>query len=179
MNVFVVLFRGINVSGQNIIRMKDLKESLSSLGYHNIQTYIQSGNMIFESKSSNIDKFQNQIKKLILHDFGYKVQIMVFTKKYFLDIFQNNPLIQFNDLDTKKLCVTFLDHCPDKKLLDEITYDIPETIVLNDKVLYLYYLNGIRRTKLNSIFIERKLKTVSTTRNWNTISKLSEILLKN
>ncbi len=178
MNLFIALLRGVNVSGRNIIKMSDLKESLSSLGYQNIQTYIQSGNIIFASDSSNIEILQNQIKKLILRDFGYTIQVMVFTKNYFLRVFQNNPLIGITDIDYKKLCVTFLNISPDQNLLEEITHDFSEKIILDEKVLYLFYPNGIGRSKLNSNFIDKKLKTISTTRNWNTISKLSQKLLR-
>jgi uncharacterized protein (DUF1697 family) len=176
MNLFVALLRGINVSGHNIIKMIDLKQSLSSLGYQNIQTYIQSGNVIFESKSKDISKFENQIQRQIQKDFGHTVFVMVFSKEYFLEVFHNNPLIKNNDLDTKKLNVTFLNTSPDKKLLEDLTQTFPEKIILNDKILYIYYPNGGGRSKLNSSFIERKLKVVSTSRNWNTVTKLSQIL---
>ena len=73
MNLFIVLLRGINISGHNIIKMNDLKQSLSSLGYQKIQTYIQSGNIIFESDHTDIEILQDQIIKLILRNFGYTV----------------------------------------------------------------------------------------------------------
>ena len=176
MNLFVILLRGINVSGHNIIKMIDLKQSLSSLGYQNIQTYIQSGNVIFESKNKDISKFEKEIEEQLQKDFGHTVFVMVFSKEYFLDIFHNNPLIKNNDLDTKKLNVTFLNTFPDKKLLEDLTQTFPEKIILNDRVLYIYYPNGVGRSKLNSSFIERKLMVVSTSRNWNTVTKLSQRL---
>ena len=80
---------------------------------------------------------------------------MVFTKTYFLRVFQNNPLIGICDIDYKKLCVTILNSIPGQNILKEITDGFPEKFILDKKVLYLYYPNGIGRSKLNSNFIKR------------------------
>jgi len=178
MSLFVVLLRGINVSGHHIIRMNDLKTSISLLGYQNIQTYLQSGNVIFTSEEKNLKKIEDELQRLIKKDFGYNVPVVVFTKEYFLKIFRNNPLLKASNFDLKKLAVVFLDQIPEKELINSFNIDnYPEKIIIVDRVIYLYYPNGIGRSKLNNKLIERKLKVIATARNWNTVSNLNQKLL--
>ena len=176
MHLFVALLRGINVSGHNIIKMSDLITSLSTLGYQNLQTYIQSGNVIFESENNDHRQLKHQIEKQIENDFGYTVTVMVFSKEYFLNVFQNNPLLKYDDIDPKKLYVAFLNKTVNHELLNDLIQNYPEKIILVDKIIYLYYTNGYGKSKANNYFFERKLKVVATTRNWNTIINLNRIL---
>ncbi len=176
MNGYVVLLRAINVSGHHIIRMKDLLVSLSSLGYQNIQTYLQSGNVIFESENNDITQIKEQIRDKILNDFGHDITVMVFFEKYFIEVYQNNPLLKQMDIDKKKLYVAFLNTSPDQALLSEIVKNIPEIIIMVDKILYVYYTNGYGRTKVNNNYFEKRLKVIATTRNWNTVSNIYQKL---
>ena len=161
MNGYVVLLRAINVSGHHIIRMKDLLVSLSSLGYQNIQTYLQSGNVIFESENNDITQIKEQIRDKILNDFGHDITVMVFFEKYFIEVYQNNPLLKQMDIDKKKLYVAFLNTSPDQALLSEIVKNIPEIIIMVDKILYVYYTNGYGRTKVNNNYFEKRLKVIA------------------
>ena len=177
MNKYVVLLRAINVSGHNIIKMKDLVVSLSSLGYQNVQTYLQSGNVILESESKDITLLEDQIKDQILNDFGHDISLMIFSKKYFCEIHQNNPLLKSKGIDQKKLYIAFLNRSPDPALLSEAVKMFPEKIIMIDNILYVYYTNGYGKTKVNNYFFEKKLKVVATTRNWNTVSNIYQKLL--
>lgn len=177
MNKYVILLRAINVSGHHIIKMKDLLVSLSSLGYQNIQTYLQSGNVIFESENNDVTQLEDQIRDQILNDFGHDITVMVFFEKYFIKVYQNNPLLGQKEIDQKKLYVAFLNTSPDQVLLSEIVKKFPEIIIMVDKILYVYYTNGYGRTKVNNNFFEKKLKVIATTRNWNTVSNIYQKLI--
>ncbi len=179
MILFVALLRGINVSGHHMIKMNDLKISLSSLGYQNIQTYLQSGNVIFASKEENLKKTEALIEKQIQIDFGYDIPVMVFTKEFFLKVFRNNPILKTNNLDFKKIAVAFLDQIPEKELINNFNIEnYPEKLIIVNRIIYLYYPNGIGTSKLNNNLIESKLKVISTVRNWNTVSNISQKLLQ-
>lgn len=177
MNKYVVLLRAINVSGHHIIKMKDLVVLLSSLGYQNIQTYLQSGNVIFESENNDVTQLKDQIRNQIQNDFGHDITVMVFSKKYFIKVYQNNPLLRQKEIDKKKLYVAFLNTSPDQALLSQIIKYFPEIIIMVDKILYVYYINGYGRTKVNNNFFEKKLKVIATTRNWNTVSNIYQKLV--
>ncbi len=177
MNKYVVLLRAINVSGHHIIKMKDLLVSLSSLGYQNIQTYLQSGNVILESENNNVTQLKGQIRNQIQNDFGHDIAVMVFSKKYFVEVYKNNPLLKQMDIDKKKLYVAFLNISPDQVLLSKVIKNFPEIIIMIDKILYVYYTNGYGKTKVNNNFFEKKLKVIATTRNWNTVSNIYQKLI--
>jgi uncharacterized protein (DUF1697 family) len=178
MSIYIALLRGINVSGYNKIKMADLKDSLSSLDIKNIQTYLQSGNVIFESSISTISELERQIKVKILKDFRYEIPVLVLTKESLNKVFKNNPLLDDTSLDIKKIYTVFLAKTPVKEMFREIQSnpDFPESMVLKNRIIYLYYTNGYGRSKVNNNFFERKLKVAATTRNWNTISKLHELV---
>lgn len=179
MELYVALLRGINVSGHRMIKMNDLKVSLSSLGFQNIQSYLQSGNLIFATLEKDKKKMEDMIKNQVLNDFGYDVPIIVFAKEFFLKVFKNNPiLLKSKDLDFKKLAVSFLDQSPEKEKINNFNIEgYPEEIIIDGRVIYLYYPNGMGGSKLNNNLIENKLDVIATIRNWNTVSKISQILL--
>ncbi len=177
---FIALLRGINVSGHNKIKMVDLKNSLSTLHYNDIQTYLQSGNIIFESLNSNTSELENQIGNKILSDFEYDISLLVLSKKVFVSIKKNNPFIIDKSIDIKKLYTIFLTKEPDKELFDQIKNNpnFPEEMILHNNVIYMYYINGYGKSKVNNNFFEKKLKVMATTRNWNTVCNLNDKLVQ-
>lgn len=177
MATYIALLRGINVSGRNTIKMIDLKQLFIELGYRKVTSYIQSGNMIFDSNITEQSEIEQQIKNAINQTFGYSVHVLVLSKKYLAAIFKSNPFIQKTNIDTSKLHVTLLSDEPFSEGIEQIkelstNQDAFEII---DICIYLYCPNGYGNTKLNNILFERKLKSSATTRNWNTISKLREL----
>lgn len=116
MNTYVALLRGINVSGQRMIVMKDLKALLIKAGYEDVMTYIQSGNIVFKSQETDTKKLTKSIAELIHHQYGFEVPVMVLTKDDIITLLTHNP---YDDgkKDIAKLHVTLLDMAPDTKLL--------------------------------------------------------------
>lgn len=174
MNVYIALLRGINVSGKNKIKMVELKQLILDLGFKNVQTYIQSGNVIFSSEEQNTSKIEKLIIDEIKKQFNYSVKVLVLQKEELELVFKSNPFIKDNSLDFKKIGITFLKEIPTEEGITKVktlaTKD--ELVIFENKAAYLYSPNGFGSTKLTNNAIENKLKTTATTRNWNTISKL-------
>jgi uncharacterized protein (DUF1697 family) len=176
MSTYIALLRGINVSGQKLIKMTDLKELFEAQGFQNVQTYIQSGNVIFSSKEKSSDKIKNIISNSIKQKFGFDVGLLVITPDKIEYVLKNNPYIK-KKKDIDRLYVTFLSDLPSSeniKKLNLIDYS-PEEYIMDDKLVYLHVPNGYGKAKLNNNLFENKLKVEATTRNWKTINKLWEL----
>lgn len=177
MTTYISILRGINVSGQKSIRMIDLKALYESLGFTNVITYIQSGNVIFKTSSElNSNELAQKIEQAILKKYNFEVPVIIRSVKEWNIVTKNNPFIA-PTIEEGKLYVTFLNREPDKILLDSINkLDFtPEQFKITGKEIYLYCPNGYGNTKLSNNFFEKKLKTQATTRNWNTVLKLLEL----
>lgn len=172
MKTYISLLRGINVSGHKKIAMADLKALYEDLGFKNITTYIQSGNVVFESESNaNIDQM---IAKAIFKAYQFEVPVVVKTVAELNNIIKNNPFVADGSIDPDKLHVTFLATKPDPKNIAALAtknYE-PDQYHIIDTAVYLHCPNGYGRTKLNNSFFENKLKTIATTRNWKTTQQL-------
>ena len=177
MATYISLLRGINVSGQKKIQMAELKSLYVSLDFENVLTYIQSGNVVFNSTENDESKLTNQISDKILEVFGFDVKVIIRTKNDWVKVIENNPFIKRSGIDPKKLHVTFLSQEPseiNQDELDKVKHDTEEYVVMGEEI-YFYCPEGYGRTKLSNNFLERKVKVTATTRNWNTVNKLLEI----
>ena len=173
MSNYVALLRGINVSGQKIIKMEDLKKIFESLKFENVKTYIQSGNVIFESKESNLEILTIKIEKFLKAKLGYEVTVIIRTMEKMKEIVACNPFKKNKDKDAKPY-VTFLSKKPEY---------IKIPLVSNDKSVEVFSIIDYdafslsRKVKGKSgfpnSFLESKLKIHATTRNWNTVSKIA------
>lgn len=179
MNNYVAVLRGINVSGQRMIAMKDLKALCVKEGFNNVMTYIQSGNIVFESDESDTEKLEKIISEMIKNHYNFDVPVMVLTSEELKDIYTNNPHITDNK-DISKLHVTLLGKIPETKLIESIRDEKLQSdeCVIGEKVIYLYCPDGYGMTKFSTTFFEKKLATLATTRNWKTITALIELLKK-
>ena len=176
MKKFIALLRGINVSGQKIIKMSDLKSLFEDLGFHDVATYIQSGNVVFSSKEKSGEKLEAKISSTIKNKFGFDAQVVVINPEEIEYVLKNNPFIK-RKKDTNKLCVTFLSETPSVvniEKLSAINYS-PEEYFIEGKHIYLFVPNGFGKAKLNINLFENKLKVVGTSRNWKTVKALSEL----
>ena len=173
MNTFIVLFRGINVSGQKKIKMAELKNHLQDIGLTSIETYIQSGNVIVQT-TWDVSTLNQKIIEKIEKEYGFSVELITRIPADLKNVIKKNP---FGHKDLQRLYVTFLSEIPanDKVLaLRQVDYS-PEEFVLHNDVIYFYSPLGYGRAKMNNNFFENKLKVSATTRNWKTVNKLLEI----
>jgi len=176
MKKFIALLRGINVSGQRLIKMSDLKILFEKVGFKGVETYLQSGNVIFTSKETSTEKLSLKISSTIKKQFGFDVQLIVVTLKEIEQVIKKNPFIK-KKKEAEKLYVVFLAEKPlieNMDKLNSIDY-APEEYIIDEKYIYLFVPNGYGKAKLNNNLFENKLKVFGTTRNLNTIKALFEL----
>jgi uncharacterized protein (DUF1697 family) len=171
MNTYIALLRGINVGGHKKMPMAELRGLLSNAGFKNVQSYIQSGNVIIESSEEQINTIEEQIKTSILNYFGFDVPVIVKTRKDLKRIFDNCP---FSKEKKKKSYFTILHNRPNDELVkiaSKKVYEGEEYLIIND-CIYYFCEKGYGQAKFNMNLFERKLKTASTSRNYRTMVKL-------
>ncbi len=171
MKTYIVLLKGINVGGHKKVPMAELRELLTKSGFKNVQTYIQSGNVILQSSEKDIRKIEEIIKNAILNYFGFEVSVLVITKPNLQRIFDDFP---FSEEKKKASYFMMLHHAPSEalvKVASEKVYEDEEYIILND-CIYYFCAKGYGQAKFNVNFFERNLKTFATSRNYNTMVKL-------
>ncbi len=177
MERYISLLRGINVSGKNVIKMASLRTSFERIGFHDVTTYVQSGNIIFSVKKSSIKKLEQIISQQIKNEFGLEIPTIVLTTKTLEEVIAGNPFVK----DTKKnpafFHITFLKTTPENVDMNEIEAKKMEgeEIMFVTHAFYLYCPLGYGNTKLNNNFLEKKLKIIATTRNWKTTNELLRI----
>ena len=178
MTAFVSLFRGINVGGHQQVRMDELKALHASLGLRDVVTYIQSGNVVCTSDDTNMTQLRQQIEEGFAQKFGFRVNVILRTAADLDAIIANNPFQSQSIQEPKRLLVLFLATSPESSGLEDLqkTYSGPEELRLIGQDLYIYYPNGIGRSKLSLTLLEKKLKAVGTGRNWNTVLQLQKML---
>jgi uncharacterized protein (DUF1697 family) len=174
-HTYISLLRGINISGQKIIKIDELKKLYESCGFRNVKSYIQSGNIIFEFPSDSPEKLVKIIEKTIKDTFSFDVTVIMRTPDEFEKITQINPFAKTKPVE--RLYVTFLSDTINERKTDLLNNykSGDEDFRLIGKELYLYYPNGYGKTKLTNNIIEAKLGVKATTRNWNTVNKLFEM----
>ena len=177
MLTYISMLRGINVSGHKMIKMEALRNLYTQLNFKNVQTYIQSGNVIFQSQETKPTDLQQKIAHKILEEFGFEVPVMVKQKADFENVIHHNP---FPNEDLSKVHVTFLSENPQPENCLKISHTafLPDQFVIIENSIYLFCPNDYGKTKLNNTFLENKLKVIATTRNWKTINELFNIAHK-
>jgi uncharacterized protein (DUF1697 family) len=171
MKTFISMLRGINVGGQKKISMEELKKLYGAMGFVNVRTYIQSGNVIFESPGDKTLALAKNIQYKIKQSFGFDVHVVIRTLDEFRELIAKNPFVK---KDPSKLHVTFLTDAPQRPPIDEINYlkDKAEDFCISGREIYLFCPNGYGTSALSNNFFEKKLKMAATTRNWNTVNTL-------
>ena len=178
METYISILRGINVGGHKLIKMQALTKLYEDLGFKNVKTYIQSGNVIFQTKQTDSTLLEEMISKKITEIFTFEVPIIVTLQKEIAKIHKNNPFIHEKHYDTNLLHVTFLSQKPKQADIAKITGDFGnDEYIISDKAIYLYCPNGYGNTKLTNTFFENKLKVSATTRNWKTTTELLNMSL--
>ncbi len=178
MQTFIAILRGINVSGQKKILMADLKKLFEDLKFSEVQTYIQSGNVVFKSAAKLSDiQLAQKIEKAIQEKYNFTVPVITRTKEEIERVITESPFVKNKQIDLKKLHVTFLSELPKKENVESINKSefSPDEFFIKGKEIYLHIPESYGETKLSNKFFENKLKVTATTRNWNTVNKLLEM----
>jgi len=177
MVTYLSMLRGINVGGKKV-PMAELREVYEALKYKNVRTYIQSGNVLFDTKATDEDALSATLEKKITARFGFEVPVVIRTEKELAAVLKKNPFLKEKNLQEDKLYITFLAEIPSKELLEKIR--VPEgsgdQFQVSGKEIYLYCPGGYGETKLSNSFFEKKLKLKATTRNWRTSNELLKMM---
>lgn len=168
------MLRGINISGHKSIKMQDLRMLCEKLGYRNVQTYVQSGNVVFETKKGDPATLSKQLSKAIHETYGFDVPVFIRTVDEMKRIVSANPFLKERKIDPSKLHVTFLSDTPQAdslRNLGRVPAGQDRFYAIRNEV-YLDCPDGYGRTKLSNTMIEKTLSVGATTRNWKTSNTL-------
>lgn len=177
MNVIVSMLRGVNVGGHNKIKMADLKKVYEALGFERVQTYIQSGNVVFATKERGDEKLARKIGAAIEKKFGFCPEVIVRTAEEMRSIVKRNPFAKRGDVEPGKLLVVFLASDPGKAARDVVAeIEAKEELRPLGSEIYIYFPDGQGKSKLKFGLVEKATNKVAWTgRNWNTVLKLVEL----
>jgi uncharacterized protein (DUF1697 family) len=178
MPVYISMLRGINVVGHNMIKMSELKGLYESLGFTDVATYIQSGNVVFKAKETNPSPVRTKIMDGIAKMFGFSVTVIIRQPKELAAIVKKNPFPGRRGVDETKLHVTFLESKPAAalvKALGPLTAKSKDEYRVTGREIYLYCPGSYGKTLLSNTFFEKSLKVAATTRNWNTVNVLCSL----
>jgi len=177
MPTYVAMLRGINVSGQKIIKMEALRASMASLGFADVKTYVQSGNIIFKTAKASTTVLVKKIAGKILADFGHTVSVLVRTPQELADTLKHNALLAEPGVDEARLYVTFLaEAAPENaEMLLKPLATASEKFCIRGREIYLHCPAGYGNSKFSNNAIEKKLSAQATTRNWRTTIALCEL----
>jgi uncharacterized protein (DUF1697 family) len=180
MAVIVSMLRGVNVGGHNKIRMDALRALCESLGLRDPQTYVQSGNVVFRTKEPDLAALANRIEDAIEESFGFRPAVIIRTTSELRALVAKNPFGRRRGINPGKLLVTFLADDPSAEARDRVLQikTEPEELRIDGREVYIYFPNGMGRTKLSWPTIAKMLGTSGTGRNWNSVTKLLEIAEK-
>lgn len=172
--VHLCLLRGINVSGHNMIKMEVLKTTLEAIGFQNVQTYIQSGNVFVDTEEENPAAVGFKIKQEIFKTLGHEVPVVVIGKSDLEACLKNNPFLKEQETDIKKLYVAFVSTSLRSDSINnlKISQFKPDEASIDDNRIYIKYAVGAGKTRFDQKYIEKKLNVTATIRNWNTVTQL-------
>lgn len=173
---YIAFLRGINVSGQKLIKMEALREYFQLPGFKNVATYIQSGNVLFDTAAKDESALRKKIEKQLLATTGHNVTTILRTLDQMQEVVDGNPFGKLKPDDSRKLYVTFLAEAPEKALHSSLDGYIKDTEQFHIYGREIYFLtDAYGETKFSNTLIEKKLKVPATTRNWATINKVLEL----
>jgi len=180
MTKYISILRGINVGSGRKVPMADLKKLCENLGLQNVQTYIQSGNVVFElPKTENVSELETRLQKAFTQAFGFDIPVLVRTAEEWAESIAQNPFLKEENVDIDRLHLTCLKELPATVLLEKIrTIQYPpDRYEIIGRDVFIFCAAGYGTSKLVNSFFESKLKTPATTRNWKTVMKLHEMIV--
>ena len=176
---YVALLRSVNVAGHGRIAMNELRAAFEALDYTGVTTYIQTGNVVFSTGSKSETGIASAIEQRLAEDFGDSPAVILRTVPDLVRIGKASPYAK-TGANPSRHHVTFLATGPAKAALDALTLPPSrrDELVVDGREVYVHTPDGYAETKFTGTFLERRLGVVSTTRNWNTVSKLCELVTR-
>lgn len=155
--------------------MPDLRELLEGLGYEDVRTVVQSGNIVLTS-SKKPRSVERELEKAVAEKFGVDTKVVVRTRDELADVVKRNPFGKVAK-DPKRFQVSFLSAEPKAAVVKELSAaDVePEQVVVSGREVYAWYPDGIQKSPLAKLLTDKRLGVTATARNWNTVTKLLEL----
>jgi uncharacterized protein (DUF1697 family) len=173
---YIAVLRAINLGARNKISMADLRALFVDLGAKDVQTYVQSGNVVFTSSLGSPAKLVEAIEAAIRDRLGLSITVLVRTRDELQQVVDGNPLLG-GGRDIANLYVTFLAEVPASDRVAELEAQTfgPDEVQVIGRHVYLHCPTGYGRSKLSNTFLERRLAVAATNRNWRTVTSLAAL----
>jgi uncharacterized protein (DUF1697 family) len=177
MAVVISMLRGVNLASHNRMKMDALRKLYESLGLRDVQTYVQSGNVVFKTAGRDLARLAGKIEAGIESSLGVHTDVLLRTTAEMREVVAANPFAARSGIDPGKLLVDFLAREPGPEAQEKLLsiHIEPEELRIHGREIYIYFFNGMARPKLPQGFIDRAVKMPCTGRNWNTVTKLLEM----
>jgi uncharacterized protein (DUF1697 family) len=177
MSVHIALLRGINIGPHKRIKMEKLRVSCEALGFKNVKTYIQSGNVVCEAGKLSSDAAAKRIEARIEKDFGFSADVIARTAGEMKQIIQDNPLLKEPGVDAAMLHVVFLPEVPPSESIKKLESIVmaPDRVRHKGKEIYFYFPNGVSGSSIWKHNLDRVLGISGTMRNWRTVNTLHQM----
>ena len=180
MPVIIAMLRGVNLGPHRRVKMDALCSLCASLKFRDVQTYVQSGNILFRTEERDLAVLTKRMEKAIEQRFGFQSDVILRTASELRQVMAKNPFAKRRGIEPKKLLVTFLAADPGeaaRMLVRKMKTD-PEELWIEGRELYTYYPNGMARPKVTWAALEKVLKTSGTGRNWNSVTNMLQMAEK-
>lgn len=174
---FIALLRGINVSGRNQIPMADLRAACAELGWSDVQSYIQSGNLVFRAGGAPAS-LEEQLEHAIERRFGLSIPVLVRTAAEWPAYVQGNPYPDASRSEPNLVMLALSKTTPRQGAVEELRERAAdgERVVQVGDALWIHYAGGAGRSKLSPALLDRLVGSAVTTRNWRTVLRLEELV---
>jgi|SRR5579863_1264368 len=180
MPTYISLIRGINVGGHKQVKMDRLQAMFEVLGFEQVRTYIQSGNVVFKAAKRSPAELSKKIEEEILAEFGFPASVMTRTPQELRTAIQKNPFLKECKSDPAKVHIAFLSEPPKAEAVEKVgaLATQGEQLRHSGREIYLYYRDGMGRAKLTGSVLEKTLSVTATARNWNTVNRLYQMAVE-
>jgi uncharacterized protein (DUF1697 family) len=171
----IALLRGINLGARNRVAMGELRELLSRLGYDDVRTLLQSGNVVLTSKAKPA-RLQRELEQAIASELGVGTPVVVRTRDELAEVIARDPFGKAA-ANPKRYQVSFLSAAPAAKVTRELEAAdfAPERVVVSGREIYAWHPDGLQRSALARLLTDERLGVTATARNWNTVTKLLQL----
>lgn len=172
----IALLRGVNVGGKNRLPMKELTAVFAAAGCVRVETFIQSGNVIFERPAARAKEIPTRIERELAARFGHPIPLVIRTASELQAVVKLNPFLAAG-ADPDSLHVGFLAAKPSAKAVAALDPERspPDEFIVRGREIYFRFPAGLARSKLTNAYFDRVLETTSTVRNWRTVLALCEL----
>jgi uncharacterized protein (DUF1697 family) len=176
LKTFIGLLRGINVGGHNKVPMSDLRALSTQIGWSNVQTYIQSGNLIF-SATGEPAALELELERAIQRKFGFQISVIVRAAAHWPAYIKSNPFLDACEKEPHLVMLCFSKISPKADALKALHERAAngERVTRLDDTLWIHFPGGVARSKLSPVFLDRAVGSPVTTRNWLTVQKLHDL----